>query len=1207
MGLCETTDKRGIPNNTTKTIMNRYVFNTALTRAQYLFVAVGNPLQILHREEKMHELDPQSHCFPCWKEFIKRCIECKSFYLPDNISTEERKQFTKIVHQHVFSETLYEDNNVHGGILQSDSILSAYKNKYENIPECRQSKLKLTRAKGRLAWRINDLPSTEQSEEGFNDEEKGKNDLYNCTLNMFSFSKAEAIPLDPGKKVVQLRGKGNLRGAFHGDIVEVATYSEAQYNENKGRVLRVIRRCHKQMLVCKAHPDNPTLFYPVDKKYPIILNLPKLSKDLLEKKDKGMIALELQSKDVVIFESSSLKEGKIPVIKNVIPFSLAQGMIFVIRILQWNPKYRLPLGAVTHAVPKGCSAFHAERLLMIEHNVQYEDEVDLLQGESKIIVANRSDSIDNRAFTIDPEDAMNLDDAISLWKKHHSYHLAVHIVNTTNEVLLNDAIDKKAAAMGQSIYGGNKVMNMFPLKTRVKLSLNPDKVCDVVSISATVLITECSIEIKAVEFKESKIKSCGKLSYKSAQAIMNGTGYSQELFHCIKQYDSIRGQPSFKETLEILLKIAMKLRINRLGESAAQSYEVDDTKERECWQMHLMVEEMMIWANTNIAARILSAFPGCALLRRQTPPNAEEFEAARTAHCSVAQYSPLLSKICQNLPSQQKSLILPLSTLNAIQKAIKERNEALLLNLLTDNSLFPQLNAFSALFRRLQQKAEYVAASNDTDQTSYQHNGLCLPVYTHFTSPLRRYADIVVQRMLKSLLSGESCRYGHEEVQYLCHILNSAAQNAKSFEKKMKALLLAVEYTQSSELCEAVVIRNTTVEVEISFLKEELKVIPAKSKHFKVRHLQCNKGARVNRSMELTEKNPALYTWNITMISFDEKSSFPFNYEGTSFHVGEAFTHSLTTSHSIPHITMTFFEDSEESDMLKLVTQTVDTVPTTTALSPAKWKFIKEFIQHPSSENLVKVHDIFNDLVINKPTSATSFKNEVKSPVVRGQITCRMDVYDLIKVWMTWSTREGILSPAVQLIEIAPFFRICLRHNSHPAECFSDSHLINASKQCYTDLNEYVKLWEKVILAEAAERSVRDNQTSIIYGAKVDWGEGNLIVPEEIDAAHYELEGSVHLIVPSAVIARAEPFFKLSVGDMICVRYGTKKGSNTHAVFHFVVTGLEKDNQATERARATLGSFGRENVRVSEKMKQYIEKEECEIQVIYMSPSYRLV
>ena len=159
------------------------MFNTALTRAKYLVVAVGNPLQILRKEKRMHEIDPSNHSFMCWKEFIKRCVECKSFYLPNDVQADERKHFSEVLHQQVFSgnETLCLDNILHG---DNDSILNAYKKKFQMIPECRRSKLKLSTVKSRLAWRINESTVPLQGNKDDDDEDKGATNVYNCRLHM---------------------------------------------------------------------------------------------------------------------------------------------------------------------------------------------------------------------------------------------------------------------------------------------------------------------------------------------------------------------------------------------------------------------------------------------------------------------------------------------------------------------------------------------------------------------------------------------------------------------------------------------------------------------------------------------------------------------------------------------------------------------------------------------------------------------------------------------------------------------------------------------------------------------------------------------------------------------------------------------------------------------------------------------------------------
>ena len=1206
IGTCEATDEKGIPKNPTKTIINRYVFNTALTRARYLVVAVGNPLQLLEKEERMCDLLPENRNYQCWKEYIKRCLECKSFHLPKGVEKEQVEKFTKTLYDRVFSSTdAYASGSTsHSNAKPKDSILSAYKKKFESIPECRQSKLRLSRVKGGgLTWNMKEALATEQSETKDECQDEDSADIYTCRLNVRQYNSAEAIPLDTRKQIVQIRGMGNRRGAFHEDIVQVSVFNQLPEGKCYGKVVKVMKECHKQNLVCRAHKYNPILFCPENKKYPIITNLPKLSRSLMERRDKRGIVAELQSKDVVVFEPSSLSDGDIPQIKNVISHNIAQDMLFVVRIILWNPKFRLPLGVVVHALPKGSSAFHAERILMIEHEVSFDDQKDEIIPQAAQIEASESTTeseVDTRAFTIDPEDAVNLDDAISLTQKPNCYQFAVHIVNTTKDIVIGSEIDKKAAAHGVSVYGMKRVMNMLPVAVRSKLSLQPHQIREVMTVIGNIHLQEDKLEVKDIQVKETKVKSCAKLSYKSCQCIMDGnigTSKYLEIAQCAREYDKDQEQPCLKDTLNILFQIAMRLRIHRLGNLAALSYNMDDQGEQDCWKAHLMVEEMMIWANNAIASKIVLAIPECALLRRQNAPNVEESAAFSSLHARVLGHSHSLSR-CVQIPSPpQRPFVLTMSTLQLLSDALKAKDINLLLHLLTTDSLYPQLSVSILQSRRIQQKAEYCSTMADEDPSTYCHHSLHLERYTHFTSPLRRYVDIVVQRMIKSVITGVKCSYSHEDVDSMCHSLNAATRNAKSFEKDLKSLNLALQYTQSSELYEAFITKSTPFEIEICFLNTELKNVQARQKRFNVRHLKCRPLRDGQDGQTQPNKgNAAVYTWKLKLVSVGNPS-FPYDYEGVTLVVPDTEANAdFSTAVCVPNISMKLYR-TLDTGMLKSVRYNVETPPNAVALSPPDWTKFMSFVQSTSKDSCTELDGILNT-VVTPTRRPAGIQNQIRSPVVMCDVTCRMDMYDVVRVWMTWSTREAILSPQLQLIEIAPLFRICLQHTAHPAECFSDPNLKNASKTQYADMKEYVKLWEKVLLAEAAERSVGDSQINILFDVKLEWPK--VTIPSMIDETHYEPTGEIKLVFPEDI---AKPFFMVHVGDLMCIRYGTQKNSDARAVFHMVVVA-KKPIEGSSDTTYLLKVIGRDNCRISEKMKPLLVND-CEIQVTTMSPSYQ--
>ena len=1215
IGTCEATDENGLPTNLTKTVMNRYVFNTALTRAQYLVVAVGNPLILLEKEEIMCRKYPEHERYQCWKEYIRRCIECKTFHLRSASSKSEVDDFTKLLYEKVFGLTdlctnfrPLESKSSNG---REDSILSAYKKKFESIPECRKSKLTLSRVQGGdLVWQMRDEAAMTESDEHECKDEYAE--TYDCKLNVLFYHKAEGIPLDSSKRVVQIHGAGNRRGAFHEDIVKVGVFNGQVPGKCYGKVLAVVKRQHKQNLVCKAHKYNPVLFCPLSKKYPLLLNLPRLSKDLLAKKDMASIDAELKSKDVAVFDSQSLSNSDIPQITNVIPHSVAHNMLFVVRILQWNPKYRLPLGIVIHALPKGFSGFHAERILMIVHEVQYDTDGDHITATSSQTAKPKAinGNVDTRAFTIDPPDAVNLDDALSLTRVSSStYQLAVHIVNTNKLIKDGGKVDCEARARGTSVYNGSqgRMMNMLPAHIRSQLSLLPGQVCDVLSIIGMVKVGG---SIDHISIRETQVRSCAKLSYMSAQDIMDNTFDSTsdpEVAKWIENYNSEKSQPSLKETLSLLYKVAMKLRSDRLGSLAALSYDIHESGEEECWQTHLLVEELMVWANNVISNRLFTVYPECALLRKQSAPNIEEVAAVTSQHGLVIRHSHSLAQCVQHQSLPQNPLVFTMKTIQAVYQAMQARNMKLLFHLLTSDYLYPQLSVCGVHFRRLQQKAEYCCTSSDEDPSSYHHHSLQLESYTHFTSPLRRYADIVVQRMVRSVIGGVGCPYKHEDIKSMCQKLNAATGNAKSFEKGMNSLNLALKYSQSSEVYEVFITSNTGNDIEIYFPQRELKDIPLYQKKVSVRNLKCRvskqlaSGQSANHSPESN-----VYLWNLKLISL-ENPSFLFEHEDLFCVRPDSAARDSEDLHSavlsLPHIGVKLFEPLQELSMLKTVPYHVNVSPMAVAISPKEWSKFTHFIQHPSEKGSEELQMFLGTKILPCKKQASDIR-EHSSPFIKCNVSCRMGMYDITRVWMTWSTREAILAPQMQIIEVAPFFRICLQHNAHPAECFSDVHLQSASRDKYTDLKQYVGLWEKVLLAEAAERSVDDSQIGILFDVTLKWPK--LVIPKNcLDEVHYEPNGCFELVLPQNVVQDSAPFLKVHIGDMMCVRYGTKKNSNVRAVFHMVVSAKKKSKPSTNSGiTLLLKVISAENCRISDKMLSLI-KEKCEVQVITMSPSYQ--
>ena len=186
--------------------------------------------------------------------------------------------------------------------------------------------------------------------------------------------------------------------------------------------------------------------------------------------------------------------------------------------------------------------------------------------------------------------------------------------------------------------------------------------------------------------------------------------------------------------------------------------------------------------------------------------------------------------------------------------------------------------------------------------------------------------------------------------------------------------------------------------------------------------------------------------------------------------------------------------------------------------------------------------------------------------------------------------------------------RICIQHNTHPAECFSDPNLLPASIDKYSSINAYVNRWKAVLLAEASEKSVRGCQPTIIQDVHLQWPK--LIIPAGcIEQKYYVPSGSVKMRVHKIFLDHCYEFCKMTVGDLVCVRYGSDSTQSMKAVYHFVIENCEELKQEDEISELLIHmeSIGESNCHISENMKKILCSEEstCEVQIIPLDYSYR--
>ena len=538
------------------------------------------------------------------------------------------------------------------------------------------------------------------------------------------------------------------------------------------------------------------------------------------------------------------------------------------------------------------------------------------------------------------------------------------------------------------------------------------------------------------------------------------------------------------QSLQHLYKIAMYLRVQRLGQ-AAYAYSFSEEENIESWQAHLLVEELMIWANSTVAAYIYKRMASYAVLRRQAGPDAHELNELQSLHGQAIRHSVGMST--QGTGDSLAPMVIPHSTLLEIQNAIASNDAVKIQRLLTSDSHYPQLATAAGRMMTISQRAEYVCGYSLSDQQAasnsslFRHHSLCLDYYTHFTSPIRRYCDVVVQRLLLSILNQSECSYTAQELDALCRHFNIRFRGAKQFETAVKQLKFAQQFGESCEETRAYVCRNkNTFEVIFPELKYK-SCLKRENAEFHLSTLVCEKD----------KVEPELLKWKVFMFSFSgndfilnnsqfcrveevpsgvkpDTASLPitmtvFYKEETEYEADLEYTTSYSTNDDSENDS--YSETTEDQERLLKLQLCAAQTQQVVDVDPKKWQSIIQKVDNLTEDTIQKLSTTLQEAqplqtqqssLAHDPTTVKRFR---ESPIVKYEVICKLGSNSIVPVWLGQTMlKEPILSPCLQLMEVAPELRICLQHNRHPAECFSDPQLSQLSLKGDIQITERIHL-----------------------------------------------------------------------------------------------------------------------------------------------------
>ena len=221
--------------------------------------------------------------------------------------------------------------------------------------------------------------------------------------------------------------------------------------------------------------------------------------------------------------------------------------------------------------------------------------------------------------------------------------------------------------------------------------------------------------------------------------------------------------------------------------------------------------------------------------------------------------------------------------------------------------------------------------------------------------------------------------------------------------------------------------------------------------------------------------------------------------------------------------------------------------------------------------------------------------------------------FDVMKVQLCATQGKHMIEePAIQLLEVGPGIRICIHHNKDAEKCFVGKLMRNASKDVYDSLTDYVKSWEPLVLSEAAYASVKESEFLLIRDVQMIWPDFQLCT-SSAGISYYKIADStnpdkcgVRVILPKEFMQYSFRFFKISKGDLVCIRLSSND-SATKCVFHMVVSHVELYEDKVSPVDVYMKFVSDDSNYISQQVHRAIQKNITlyEIQLIPTSTSLR--
>ncbi len=531
--------------------------------------------------------------------------------------------------------------------------------------------------------------------------------------------------------------------AMHGDRVLVEITGQREGGRTEGRIARIATRRHTTVVGTFHYGRNHNYVTPVDEKVRQEIVVPRGMERPPEQRDGGRPA-----------ESKHRVHGKEA--RRTTASGNLEGLIVDVEITQWPTATQNPRGRVIEVLGHEDDFGVDVEMIIRKHHLPHRFPAEALEEAQRYaavipaeVIAERRDYRNLPIVTIDGETARDFDDAVLVLRRANgNYELQVHIADVAEYVRRRSALDEEARLRGTSVYFPDRAVPMLPLELSTNLcSLRPQS--DRLTLSCVMEIDHQG-DVRSYEVHESVIRSAERMTYTDVNALLEGDAVLRRRYAPLAQ------------NFELMRELALALNRKRVRRGAIDFdlpepvIEFDEAglmqgvRRSERNIAHRLIEEFMLAANECVAEYLEARVP--AIYRIHEKPDAKkiyDFEVLAAAFgysLGVGALPIQRMQLRGERRERQGSGRNPRAVEVPREVMVTPRMYQKLTEKIAGK---PEERILSFLMLRSLKQARY-------SEENSGHFALAAKHYTHFTSPIRRYPDLIVHRILKQVLRRES-------------------------------------------------------------------------------------------------------------------------------------------------------------------------------------------------------------------------------------------------------------------------------------------------------------------------------------------------------------------------------------------------------------------------------------------------------------------